>query len=339
MKNFRKILSFFILISILFSSFNIVEAEWEEENDDNNEETVIIKDPRATTIEMDPRVTVKYKKVITPKPKKEVENKRVYVTREMLANWPHKHKLSPSTKKIYHKPAWMYSVDSQYKCKKWTLYFVLDDNWDKLTKYSIDCEIEFSDEEMKKEFSDDVLEWTEEGENIEVGSESENNDVDEEVNSEEWTDEVEVDNFIEDLLGSNVNNRLKNIIIKDEKLFLSWKNMSSSIKSYSLQKEKIEISKFEINWIKNQDYYNWIVAKLFSKFNEKAKLNSSKNEISKALSKISFSFSSYVNDELDDSVREVFRKKFVKDLKELQVSYSKLSKEDSKVSNFLLNRG
>ena len=300
MNKAKKILSSFLLVFLIVNLFWNVSAEWE------------------TWTETETEVEVKEKKKII-----------VYD----LKNWPFKHKLEKIIKKIYHKPSWMYVKNKDFFCEKGESYFVVTKEWKKVWQLSLNCDVEFDDKEKNTKFAEEILKWTDailwDGETKELNTS-------EEV-KEEWKDEEEVDDFIENLLWTKV--KLINVSINNEKLFLSWNKMATSIKAYSLNKEELEISKFKIEGLKNKDYYNWIVANLFSKFERKAKLNSSKIELSKSISKISFSFSSYVNEDLDDNIREIFRKKLVSDLKELQTSYSKLKNEDKKVSNFLLNRG
>ena len=317
MKNFKKIVAILILFSLTFSSINIVKAEWEEETNNATNARVI------PTVSNDPRVTIRTEQ------KKEIEVE--------VDTWPHKHKLWTWSLSLFHKPAWMYLLDNKMACdEKWATYFIVNAKWEKIKKISINCSVVFKDEEKTKEVIEDVFEDVEgNGESLESDE-----DITIENNNEESESDDEVDIFIEDLLWKNSSNKLKTVKLNTKIYTIASKKMSSSIKEYSLNKTKILIWDYtEIKGLKNRDYYNGLVVRIFTQFAEKVGINKFQNEFAKNLSTISFSLSSYQDENLDMETREFFRKKFVNDLRKLQISYSKIQKKENTIKNFFLNKG
>jgi hypothetical protein len=233
--------------------------------------------------------------------------------------------------KFLHKPAWMYLNDNKIDCEKsWVIYFITNEKWEKVRKLSLNCNIVFDDKEKTKELVDEVFD------DVEKEKLSENTDESSEADKE--ADE-EIGNFLEDVLGKGSDDKLKTVKLQNKIFTLSWKNMASSVKSYSLNKEKLYIWEYsEINGLKDSEYYNSAVAKIFTSFSKKVEINKFRNEFAKNLSTISFSFNSYQDEKLDFKTREFFRKKFVNDLKKLEISYTKIQKKENKIMNFFFKK-
>ena len=233
--------------------------------------------------------------------------------------WPHKHKLWNIGNKILHKPAWMYLSDNKIKCgEEWATYFLVNEIGQKVKKFATNCKITFKDSDKTETVLDEVFE-----------------DVEKSENNEDKEADEEVDDFIENLLGQNASDKLKTVKLNEEIYTIAWKQMASSVRSYALNKSKILIWEYtEIKGLKNRDYYNGLVAGIFTDFSNKVKINKFQNEFAQNLSAISFSLSSYQDENLNIDTRDFFRKKFVNDLKKLQVSYTKIQKKEDKIMNF-----
>lgn len=277
------------------------------------------------------------------------EKKEFVVTKEMVENWPYKHELTHINIKMIHKPAWMYMIDNKKSCENWWIYYILNDKWAKIKKNTMNCKVVFDDDKKNETVVNEIFKGIEtnenEEENIDLNSASEeeniiqedNINVEEENNTEEW--DTEVDDFIDDILWYNSSNKLKNVILNKENFFLSWKQLHQSIKNFSQNKNTIVFNQIQIKGLKWKDYYNSSIATLFDNFKEKVSINKYRNQFAKNLSDLSFSFSSYNDENLDNESKELFRKKLVNDMKKVQVWYTDLQKKEDKLYKFFFNKG
>ncbi|MDQ7009246.1 MAG: hypothetical protein Q9M94_03055 [Candidatus Gracilibacteria bacterium] len=278
------------------------------------------------------------------------EKKEFIVTKDMLKNWPYKHELTHTDIKILHKPAWMYMVDNKISCDQGAIYYILDEEGNKIKKNALNCKIAFEDDKKTEIVVDEIFEGIEaegdESEDIDLTSASENpnNEINEDNNNisqEEIINENEeqVDDFIDDILGANSSNKLRTVKLSKEEFFLTGKQVHQSIKSFSINKNIILLDDTKIKGLKGEEYYNGSIATLFINFSEKVSINKYRNQFAKHLSDISYSLSSYHNEELDNQSREIFRKKLVNDMKKVQVGYIELQNKEEKLYKFFFNKG
>lgn len=340
MKNIQKIASITILF---FLAWNIISSAYAAED-------WIIEDDNVISWEQSIWNNEDVNQETTEKNTE--EKKEFVVTKEMMENWPYKHELTHTNLKILHKPAWMYMVDNEKSCENWSVYYVLNDEWEKIKKNALNCKVVFDDNKKTETVVNEVFKGIESEENksedtdLTSAPEEENNQEtiikEDNINEEENTNDqwdADVDNFIDDILWYNSSNKLKTVKLNKKDFFLSWKQVHQSIKSFSENKNTIVFNQIQIKGLKWEDYYNGSVATLFNSFKEKVSINKYRNQFAKNLSDLSFSFSSYNDENLDNESRELFRKKFVNDMKKVQIWYTDMQQKEDKLYKFFFNKG
>jgi len=78
---------------------------------------------------------------------------------------------------------------------------------------------------------------------------------------------------------------------------------------------------------------------LLSKVDNEFKVDSIKNDFAKNVSNVSYSLSTYLDKDINEETKDVFRKKLVNDLKTLKKKYKVLKRKDFIVSKTLEKRG
>lgn len=344
MKNIQKIASITILF---FLTWNIISSTYASDD-------WIIEDDNVISWEQSIWNNEDVNQETTEKTTEENtwEKKEFVVTKAMMENWPYKHELTHTNIKILHKPAWMYMVDNEKSCENWSVYYVLNDEWEKIKKNALNCKVVFDDNKKTETVVNEVFKGIETEENksedtdLTSAPEKENNQEksieEDNINEEENTNDqwdTDVDNFIDDILWYNSSNKLKTVKLNKKEFFLSWKQVHQSIKSFSENKNTIVFNQIQIKGLKWEDYYNGSVATLFNSFKEKVSINKYRNQFAKNLSDLSFSFSSYNDENLDNESRELFRKKFVNDMKKVQIWYTDMQQKEDKLYKFFFNKG
>lgn len=189
----------------------------------------------------------------------------------------------------------------------------------------------FWEEDMTEEPSDDF--WT----NQEIENQNENQDFYEENQEPSWGDE-NIDDFLENIFWKGINNNLKISKIRKE-LKLWAKNLVSTIKVFASTKLELNIWAISVKLIKNQPQYNSKITKLLSKVDKEFKIDSIKNDFAKNVSNVSYSLSTYLDEDISKETKDVFRKKLINDLKTLKKKYKVLKRKDFIVSKTLEKRG
>lgn len=153
---------------------------------------------------------------------------------------------------------------------------------------------------------------------------------DEPIDEEESLEEIDnVDDLLKDIFSYNIDK--KSVSLKGSKFI-------KTIRDYSKEKVKIRVWAVEANILWEDVDYTSKVVKLLSKIDEEFKIDSIKNDLSKNISNISFSLSTYQNTK-DSETKKVFKNKLIKDLQTLKKKYSTLKKKDYMISKTLEKRG
>jgi len=289
------------------------------------------------------------------------------------AEWIH------TERKLIHKPFWLFwpqdktRMKDEQLCENGYSFDILDEYWntidkyipewckkETLNKYSESEDLEFDsywDEDLEFDsYWDEDLEfdsyWDEDlefdsywDEDLEFDSYWDEDlefdsywDEDlEEINTENTEDE-EIDNFLEEIFWKKINNKLD--VSNIEKQLKLWaKNLVSTVKNFADAKLELNIWAITVNLIKSQPEYNSKITKLLSKVDNEFKVDSIKNDFAKNVSNVSYSLSTYLDKDINEETKDVFRKKLVNDLKTLKKKYKVLKRKDFIVSKTLEKRG
>ena len=245
----KKIISILLIFSLI--SFSFAFAEWEEWDNSNssNTETSTESSNNIPVIADDPRVKVLTDSELATHVKK---------IKVKVDNWPHKHKLRESTGAllILHKPAWMYLQDNKINCEEsGPVYFITNKDWQKIKKIALNCIITFDDENKTKDVVNETFK------DIKTSSWETNNSTS--------NDDIDVNKFLDDIVGYNSYSKLREVRLENKVFAVSSKVLAKTIKNYSINKQKIYFWEYsEFNGLKNREYYNSKIVKLFDDFSK-----------------------------------------------------------------------
>lgn len=204
---------------------------------------------------------------------------------------------------------------------------------------------ESGDEDLEQQLSKVLVfigedsEHPEDEEEIELSSASEIEEEEEivldksELFPDLWLD-PEMEEFTQKILLAKVSNVIYSTPIEFDRLDLSAWYLSKAINKFIIKKQILEIDWYRFLWLKDDEYYNWAVAELFESFRWEVSFNQSRETIAQDISDLTFSLSSYVDEDFTDSSRHVFRTKFISDLQKLQKHYTTLVEKDRRMKSF-----
>ena len=113
--------------------------------------------------------------------------------------------------------------------------------------------------------------------------------------------------------------------------------MVVAIKDFNSTKMRIRVGTTEANVMKNDMDYASNVAGLLKQIDSEFKIDSVKNNLTKHISNVSYSLSTY-NNTKDSETKEVFKTKLINDIKTLKKKYKVLKTKDSIISATLEKR-
>ncbi len=174
-----------------------------------------------------------------------------------------------------------------------------------------------------------------EGGSLEMNSAS--SDESEQIINQQDTSDAEIDAFLQDLFSTNVINRLEQVSSSNN-VTLSWKALSHAITSFAQNKKELQVGNIKVAGLSGQWYYNSKVATLLHTIDWNFEIDSIKNDFAKNVSNLSYSLSTYLNDDNNKETREAFRKKMINDMKQLQKKYRVLKNKDYIISKSLATR-
>ncbi len=255
----------------------------------------------------------------------------------------YKSKLTPYTKKIFHTPFWLNKKDTELfdiskECLTGESYIIVWDDWTKLKEYiKSNCLKEDVDKDNNDFLTDLFNNSTEKSETIsetwETGKTLETNNS--------WNSiqiDSEVNNLLNDIFWRWVDSKLQIVKMYEPKqVSMKSVDLFASMNTFESWKVNILINSLEVKWLKNQTYYNDLISEFLIKVDKNLKLDSSKKTLAKNISAISYSLSSYLNENLSEESRVVFGKKMLWELKELDRNYNELKTREEKVQGFLQN--
>ena len=285
----------------------------------------------------------------------------------IAGEWPFTHELTERKLKLIHKPFWLFGTDGAnvlkniqlkwgWDCVKWSSVTTLDDGnkiWSHIDENCNWTQSEYSDFpldpnnfvdpiEFEEEWTDDFLGDLFNEDNFNSIDDNASGDSSSNLDDDSGVAEDDlgyVDDFLGDIFWKTIIEKLSWDTTNKELLTLRWKSLSNSLKAFSKKSSKMNISNIEVNVLEWEWYYNSKVAELLHKVDKDFKIDSIKNDFAKNISSVSYSLSTFISDDIDSEIQEVFRKKLIKDLKTLQNKYRVLKKKDMMISKTLEKRG
>ncbi len=148
----------------------------------------------------------------------------------------------------------------------------------------------------------------------------------------------DINEFTKSLFGPEVKNIMYGTQVNTDLISgISANYLAIALEKFRAEQEVLEIEGTQIFGLKWYDHYNEEIENMFQKFLNKNPSTEEITRLSKDLSAISFSFSTYTNRTINLKTKNVFKNKLILDFQALEKDYNWISKQTI-IRNFLLKK-